>query len=94
MKGDGVIVLPRAILRRRERIGPAQLIPIIDVLFDSDHLRAGDGLRLLQPREQAIRGGTTGTTFAGEQLDDDGDRPVGGHAPEARRTASAKKALE
>src|SRR5580704_3067802 len=66
VKGNGVIVLPRAKLWRRERIGPAQLIPVIHVLFDGDYLCAGNRLRLLKAGEHAVRGGTARTTFASE----------------------------
>lgn len=64
-----VIALACAVKRRREWIGPAEMIPVIDVLADDDQVGSGNGLLLVQRFQQAIGGRTTGAAFGGEQLE-------------------------
>src|SRR6266566_3638005 len=63
-----ILSLPFAETWRRERISPPELVPIIDMLAERDHLSAGHRLRLLQMAQQQVRGRTTRATFRCEQL--------------------------
>jgi hypothetical protein len=55
-----------------ERIDPAVVIPIIDMLFEGDYFCAGDGLLIFESGEQGIGRRTTGAALGGEELDDYG----------------------
>ena len=49
---------------------PAELVPVVDMLFERDDLRPRNGLRPVQPRQQIVGRRATRTAFAGEQFDD------------------------
>ena len=68
----GVLPLPFGHRCGRERVCPSELVPVIDVLAERDHLGAGDGLRLLQMAQQQIRGRTTRASFGCEELNQHG----------------------
>src|ERR1700737_1115355 len=55
-------------LRRRKRILPSLLVPIIDMFFQSDDLRAGDRLLFFEPRQESVGGGAVWAPLAGEQF--------------------------
>ena len=78
MSGQGVLVLAGVELRRRERIGPAQLVPIFHMLFQRDNADARHGLRSLQARQQRIGGRAGRAGFAGEQFHDHRHSPIVG----------------
>jgi hypothetical protein len=71
-ESSGVVLLATGEIGRRERVGPAEVIPVIDVLFESDDFGAVDGLVFGQFFEKGIGGRATGTAFGGEEFDDDG----------------------
>jgi hypothetical protein len=48
------------------------VVPVIDVLFQGDDLNAGNGLELVQPRQEGVRRRATGATFRGEQFNQHG----------------------
>ena len=68
----GVVFVAAGEIGRRERVTPTEMIPIIDVLFESDDLDAVEGLLLAELLEEGIGGRTTGAAFGGEEFDDDG----------------------
>ena len=61
--------------RRRKAILPAEPIPVVDVLAERDHFRAGDRLTLDETLEQGVRWRTTRTPFRREELDEHRRRP-------------------
>ena len=71
-----VALLPAAELRRREGVGPAIVVPIIDVFFEHDDLGAGDGLKAIQLGEEGIRRRAAQAALRGKELDQNG--PCGG----------------
>jgi hypothetical protein len=58
-------------LLRAERILPALVIPIGDVLAQRDDVDALDGLLLQQHLEQAVRGRAAAAAFGRKKLGDD-----------------------
>ena len=52
-------------------VGPAEPIPIIDVLRKNEEFDAGDGL-LIELSQDAVGRGTTGAALRGEEFDEDG----------------------
>src|SRR6266478_5595664 len=68
-ESPGINILPGRPIPRRERISPAQIVPVIDVLLQGDQLHI-PGKRLLgQSRQQSIRWWTTGAAFGCKQFD-------------------------
>jgi hypothetical protein len=65
-----VVLLPLGELVGGERVVPAQIVPIIDVFFEGDNLRTGNGLFGFEPDQQSVRGWAAGAAFRGEEFDD------------------------
>ena len=72
-----VVLLAVGEERIRERILPAERVPVVDVLGEADHGRPGNGLGAHEPRQNGIRGRTARAAFGGKQLDEDGNRGSG-----------------
>ena len=68
----GIVFLTAGEIGRREGVGPAKTIPVIDVLFEHEDLDAVEGLFVAELLEEGIGGRTTGTAFGSEEFDDDG----------------------
>ena len=68
----GVVLLAKREIGGRERVGPAEVIPVVDMLFESDDFDAVEGLVLAKFFEQRISGRTTGAALGSEKFDDDG----------------------
>ena len=68
----GVVLLAAREVGRRERVVPTEVIPVIDVFFESDDLNAVEGLFVAELLEEGIGGRTTGAAFGSEEFDDDG----------------------
>src|SRR6202022_759374 len=66
-------------LRRRKRIPPSLLVPIIDMFFQSDDLRAGDRLLFFEPRQESVGGGASGPPPGGKKIPEDWRWPGGRH---------------
>src|SRR6266571_704047 len=66
-----VIILSCAECRGRIRIGPAQMIPIINVLRKRDHVGAWNGLSLVESSEKLVGRRTTRAPFRRKQLKQD-----------------------
>ena len=71
-EGGGVGFLAASEVGRGERIAPAEVIPIVNVLFESDDFGSVDGLLLGQLFEERIGRRATGAAFGGEEFDEDG----------------------
>jgi len=71
-ESGGVGFLAASEVGRGERVAPAEVIPIVDVLFESDDFGAVDGLFLGQLFEERIGRRATGAAFGGEEFDEDG----------------------
>jgi len=71
-ESGGVVLLTACEVGRGERIVPAEMVPIVDMLFESDDFRAIEGLFFGQFLEQGIGRRATGTAFGSKQFDDDG----------------------
>jgi len=52
-------------------VGPAEAIPVVDVLTEDEEFNAGDGL-LIELSQDAVGGGATGAALGGEELYEDG----------------------
>jgi hypothetical protein len=57
---------------RGKGIGPAEVVPVIDVLFESKDFDAVDGLISAEFFEERIRRRTTGAAFGGKEFEDNG----------------------
>jgi len=55
----------------RERIAPAKVIPVGDVLAEHNGLRSGNKLLLVEPGQQRIGGRAIGTAFRSEEFNED-----------------------
>jgi len=74
---------------RRKSILPAQIVPVVDVLAETDKLHACGRLRFDHLLEQHVSSGTTRAAFRGEQLDENRDRRAGsGGGPVREREAN------
>ena len=71
-EGVGVLLLAAGEIGGGERIGPAEAVPVIDVLFESQDFDAIEGLFLAEFIEQGIRGRATGAALRCEEFKDDG----------------------
>src|SRR4051812_31288180 len=71
MKGIRVCALSLAESRRRVRVCPAQVVPVINVLAEDYNLRASHGLLFLKPRQNLVGWRTTRTTFGSKEFDED-----------------------
>ena len=70
-QSGGVVLLAACEVGRGERIVPAEMVPIVDMLFESYDFRAIDGLLFGQFLEQRIGRRATRTAFGSKQFDDD-----------------------
>ena len=70
-EGGGVGFLAASEVGRGERIAPAEVIPIVNVLFESDDFGSVDGLLLGQLFEERIGRRATGAAFGSEEFDED-----------------------
>jgi len=90
-------LLPVGERGRGKSILPSKLIPVVDMLAERDHLRAGDRLIGDEPRQDRVRRRAVGAAFGGEQLDQD-RRATGGvhdrHGVAALRERSVARAGE
>ena len=69
-----------------ERVLPSQAVPVVDVLGEDDHLRAGDRLPAMKALEHGVRGRAARAPFGGEQLDQHRGRQHRAHGPTLRGT--------
>ena len=70
----GVVFLAAGEVGGREGVGPAEMIPIIDVLFESDNLNAIEGLLFAEFLEEGFGRRTTGAALGSEEFNDNGLR--------------------
>ena len=61
----GIAPLPRGILRIAQRVAPAEIVPIVDMQRERDHVGS-----LGKLREEAVGGDAGGAALAGEELHD------------------------
>ena len=71
-KSDGILFLATREIGGGEGVGPAERIPVIDVLFERKNFDAVEGLIVGEFFEQGIGGRATGTAFGREKFDDHG----------------------
>jgi hypothetical protein len=57
-----------------ERVGPAEVVPVVDVKADREDAYAGDRLVVLEARELVFRRRAGRAPLGGEELHEDGDR--------------------
>jgi hypothetical protein len=89
--GAGVDALTEGGGVGRERIGPAAVIPIIDVLFEGNDFDVFEGLLRFEFGEKRVGRRATGTAFGGKEFDDDGSAGRLRDAGCADRGAPAEK---
>ena len=70
-KACAVFVLARRRGLGRKRILPAEAIPVVHMLFESNDVSAANRLRLAEARKQRIRRRAARAAFRGKQLDED-----------------------
>src|SRR5579862_5741770 len=70
LKTMRVVALANAELPRGIGILPADIVPVIDMFAEDDHLRRGDGLGAIQFFQQGISRRTARATFGGKELDE------------------------
>ena len=68
----GVLLLTTREIGRGKGIGPAEVVPVIDVLFESEDFDAVDGLIGPEFFEERIRRRTTGAALGGKEFEDNG----------------------
>ena len=71
-KRDGILFLTAGKISGGERVGPAERIPVIDMLFERKNFDAVKRLFVGEFFEQGIGGRATGAAFGSEKFDDDG----------------------
>jgi hypothetical protein len=67
-----VLLLAFGKLRRREAIGPTQVVPIIDMFFESKDFDAVERLNVAEFFQKGVGSRATGAAFGSEEFDDDG----------------------
>ena len=71
-EGVGIVVLTNGEVVGRIGIPPAEMVPVIDMLFERDDLDAVEGLLVAELLQEQIGGRTTRATFGSEKFDDNG----------------------
>jgi hypothetical protein len=71
-ESGGVVLLATGEIGRGEGVGPAEVVPVVDVFFESDDFGAINGLVFRQFFEEGIGGRATRAPFGGEEFDDNG----------------------
>jgi hypothetical protein len=68
----GVVLLAASEIGGGERVAPAEMVPVIDMLFERNDFYAVEGLILTELFEKIIGGRAGGTAFGREEFEDDG----------------------
>lgn len=70
-ESDGVLFLAVREIGGRKGVRPAESVPVVDMLFESENFDAIEGLIFAQFFEDGIGRRATGAAFGGEEFDDD-----------------------